>query len=78
MDNARSPFNPVIYKLNLNQDYVQNADTATNIFDFTSNGFKVKGSGNTEPTNDDNDTYIYCAWSQSAVNSFFGAQANAR
>ena len=50
-----------------------------NNIDFLSNGFKIRStSTNSEPTNLNGQTYIYCAWAEAPNINLYGAQANAR
>ena len=78
-DSERSPINPSQGNfLRFDQTYVENSPSSNNNIDFLSNGFKVYYTNQSEPTNVNNQTYIYCAWAEQAAYNLFGGQSNAR
>lgn len=61
-DNKRDPDNKVHHLLVPNTDTEENSTTAARELDFTSNGFKIRGTDGTINTN--NYTYIYMAFAE--------------
>ena len=50
-----------------------------NNIDFLSNGFKIRSTtAQSEPTNVNGQTYIYCAWAEAPPFNLYGGQSNAR
>ena len=73
-DNKRDPDNPVITELNPNDS---TADDTTGIpFDFLSNGFKLRRTGNV--FNSSSETYIYMAFAESPFVTSTGIPTTAR
>ena len=78
-DSERSPINPSQGNfVRFDSTAVENSPSSNNNIDFLSNGFKVYYTNQSEPTNVNNQTYIYCAWAEQAAYNLFGAQSNAR
>ena len=79
-DAERSPFNPSKGNfLRFDTTATENADSGNNNIDFLSNGFKIRSTtAQSEPTNVNGQTYIYCAWAEAQTVNLFGAQSNAR
>ena len=83
-DNKRQTYNPATDPLFANrtaqEGYRGNGSTnqagVLNI-DFLSNGFKIIASNPSE-MDDNNITYIYCAWAEAPTFNLYGAQSNAR
>jgi len=78
LDSARDTYNTVTHTLSPNQSYVEGNDTTTNSLDFTPTGFKVRGGGNTEPTNNTGDIFVYAAWADTPLNNAYGVVATGR
>jgi len=79
-DAERSPFNPSKGNfLRFDTPATENADSGNNNIDFLSNGFKIRSTtAQSEPTNVNGQTYIYCAWAEAPTFNLYGAQSNAR
>ena len=79
-DAERSPFNPSKGNfLRFDTTAEENAASGNNNIDFLSNGFKIRSTtAQSEPTNVNAQTYIYCAWAEAPTFNLFGAQSNAR
>ena len=79
-DTARSPINPSQGNiLRFDTTAEENADSGNNNIDFLSNGFKIRSTtAQSEPTNVNAQTYIYCAWAEAPTFNLYGAQSNAR
>ena len=83
-DNKRQTYNPATDPLwanhNSEEGYRGNGSTnqsgVLNV-DFLSNGFKIIATNPSE-MDDNNITYIYCAWAEAPSINLYGAQANAR
>jgi len=73
-DNTRGPINPNNKGLYANDSSTEN-DASGRYKDFLSNGFKVRGDSGEQ---NDNNTYIYCAWAEAPTANLFGGGANAR
>ena len=79
-DNQRGPINPIQGNfLRLDSNAQENAGSGNNNIDFLSNGFKIRSTtAQSEPTNVNGQTYIYCAWAEAPEFNLYGAQSNAR
>ena len=79
-DSKRSPINPSLGNfLRPDSSAGENSGSGHNNIDFLSNGFKIRSTtSNSEPTNVNGQTYIYCAWAEAPTVNLYGAQANAR
>jgi len=79
-DNQRGPINPIQGNfLRLDSNTQENAGSGNNNIDFLSNGFKIRSTtAQSEPTNVNGQTYIYCAWAEAPAFNLFGGQSNAR
>ena len=64
-DNKRNPFNDVDLNLQANTNGAEFESSAYNALDFLSNGFKLVGTNADEGTNQNGQTYIYLAFSES-------------
>ena len=73
-DNTRGPNNPNNKGLYANSTAAEN-DASGRYKDFLSNGFKIRGDSGEQ---NDNNTYIYCAWAEAPTVNLFGGQSNAR
>ena len=73
-DNKRDPDNPVNGELNPNDSATE--DTSSTPFDFLSNGFKIRRTGNV--FNASGGTYIYMAFAESPFVNSKGVPTNAR
>ena len=73
-DNKRDPDNPVIGELNPNDNTAE--DTTSTPFDFLSNGFKLRRTGNV--FNGSGETYIYMAFAESPFVTSTGIPTTAR
>ena len=73
-DNTRGPNNPNNKGLYANDSSAEN-DASGRYKDFLSNGFKVRGDSGEQ---NDNNTYIYCAWAEAPTINLYGGNANAR
>ena len=70
MDSTRSGYNPIKQYLYTNTSGAEGTSTG-NWLDFTSNGFKLRGSGST--TNQSGWDYVYLAFAEQS----FAASSNA-
>ena len=79
-DTARSPINPSQGNiLRFDTTAEENAASGNNNIDFLSNGFKIRSTtAQSEPTNVNAQTYIYCAWAEAPTFNLYGGQSNAR
>ena len=79
-DSKRGPINPIEGNfLRPDQNYVEGTTSGNNNIDFLSNGFKIRSTtAQSEPTNVNGQSYIYCAWAEAPSINMYGAQANAR
>ena len=79
-DSKRSPINPSLGNfLRPDSNAGDGSTSGHNNIDFLSNGFKIRSTtSNSEPTNVNGQTYIYCAWAEAPAVNLYGAQANAR
>ena len=73
-DNKRDPDNPVVGELNPNASTTE--DTSNTPFDFLSNGFKLRRTGNVFNTS--GHVYIYMAFAEAPFVNSKGVPANAR
>ena len=73
-DNKRDIDNPVIGELNPDASTAE--DTASTPFDFLSNGFKIRRTG--DVFNNSGGTYIYMAWAEAPFVNSNGVPCNAR
>ena len=73
-DNKRDPDNPVIGELNPNDSVVE--DTSSTPFDFLSNGFKIRRTGNV--FNGSGESYIYMCFAENPLVSSAGVPCTAR
>ena len=79
-DAERSPINPSKGNfVRFDTTAAENAGSGNNNIDFLSNGFKIRSTtSQSEPTNVNAQTYIYCAWAEAPTFNLYGAQSNAR
>ena len=79
-DSKRSPINPTTGNfLRPDETFVEGVASGNNNIDFLSNGFKIRSTtAQSEPTNVNGQTYIYCAWAEAPPFSLYGGQSNAR
>ena len=69
LDSSRNTYNPLNNILDANRE---NAERQGVIYDFLSNGFKIRTTFNSGAT------FIYMAWAEAPSINLYGAQANAR
>jgi len=69
LDSSRNTYNPLNNIVDINRP---NAERQAVIYDFLSNGFKVRISFNSGAT------FIYMAWAEAPAFNLYGAQSNAR
>ena len=74
LDNKRQGSNPENDFLFTNASDAESVDLSNHGFDFLSNGFKNRGTGQ----NDDGDTFIYIAFAESPFVTSNGIPNNAR
>jgi hypothetical protein len=81
-DSARNTYNITDNTLRAN---VSNAELSSSgqgsyalIFDFLSNGFKLRYGNSLHDTNQTNEVYIYAAFAETPTQNLYGAQSNAR
>ena len=79
-DSKRSPINPSLGNfLRPDSNAGDGSTSGHNNIDFLSNGFKIRSTtSNSEPTNVNGQTYIYCAWAEAPAVNLYGGQSNAR
>jgi hypothetical protein len=69
LDSSRNTYNPLNNILDANRDAAERQGV---IYDFLSNGFKIRTTFNS------GGTFIYMAWAEAPTLNLYGAQANAR
>ena len=74
LDNKRQGFNPENDFLFANGDDAESVNLSNHGFDFLSNGFKQRGTGQ----NDDGDNFVYMAFAEQPLVTSGGVPATAR